>query len=204
MTDIEPTTGVSRRTVLKAAGVGVAATAGGTLLSACGGLKGAASTGSSGSASDVLKIGYVSPQTGPLASFAAADNFIVKTVQDALAKGFTAGGKKRTIEIVVKDSQSSATRATDVTKELINNDQVDIVVASSTPDVTNPVADQCEANGMPNVSTIAPWEAWYFGRGAKEGQAFKYTTLFFFGMDQFSECFFPMWERIDPSNKKVN
>jgi branched-chain amino acid transport system substrate-binding protein len=176
MTDIEPTTGVSRRTVLKAAGVGVAATAGGTLLSACGGLKGAASTGSSGSASDVLKIGYVSPQTGPLASFAAADNFIVKTVQDALAKGFTSGGKKRTIEIV----------------------------ASSTPDVTNPVADQCEANGMPNVSTIAPWEAWYFGRGAKEGQAFKYTTLFFFGMDQFSECFFPMWERINPSNKKVN
>ncbi|HEY5185363.1 MAG TPA: ABC transporter substrate-binding protein, partial [Actinomycetes bacterium] len=106
--------------------MGVAATAGGTLLSACGELKGSASIGSSGSASDVLKIGYVRPQTGPLASFAAADNVIVKTVQDSLAKGFTAGGKKRTIEIVVKDSQSSATRATDVTKELINNDQVDL------------------------------------------------------------------------------
>jgi branched-chain amino acid transport system substrate-binding protein len=206
MTDIEPPAGVSRRTVLKAVGVGAAATAGGTLLSACGGLKGSASAGASGSGGGggVLKIGYVSPQTGPLASFAAADNFIVKTVQDALSKGFTAGGKKYTVEVVVKDSQSSPTRATDVTKELINSDQVDLVVASSTPDVTNPVADQCEANGMPNVSTIAPWEAWYFGRGAKPGQAFKYTTLFFFGMDQFSECFFPMWERIDPSNKKVN
>ena len=54
-----------------------------------------------------LKIGYVSPQTGPLASFATADNFVIDQIRNALSKGFTAGGKKRSIEIVVKDSQSS-------------------------------------------------------------------------------------------------
>jgi branched-chain amino acid transport system substrate-binding protein len=180
------------------AGLGAAALGGGSVLSACGGLK-----GSSESSSDVLKIGLVSPQTGPLASFASSDKFVVQNIQDALRNGFTAGGKKRKIEIVVKDTQSSATRATEVTKQLINNDKVDIVVASGTPDTTNPVADQCEASGVPNVTTIAPWEAWFHGRGGKSGEGFKYTTLFFFGMEQFGDCFFPMWDQIDPSSKDV-
>jgi branched-chain amino acid transport system substrate-binding protein len=184
--------GLSRRTLLRAVGLGTAAVGGGGLLSACGsGLK-----GSGAGASDVLKIGYVSPQTGPLAGFATADDFVVKKITEAVAKGITAGGKKRSVEIIVKDTQSNPTRAADVARELINSDKVDIIVGSSTPDTTNPVADQCEANGVPNVTTIAPVEAWYFGRGAKDGQAFKYTTLFFFGMPQFAECFIPMWERI--------
>ena len=81
-------TGFSRRGLLKGAGLGAAAIGAVPLLNACGGLK-----GSSSSSSDVLKIGYVSPQTGALASFAAADNFIVSQVQDALRKGMTIGGK---------------------------------------------------------------------------------------------------------------
>jgi branched-chain amino acid transport system substrate-binding protein len=80
---------------------------------------------------------------------------------------------------------------------------VDIVVGSSTPDTTNPVADQCEANGMPNVTTIAPWEAWYFGRGATQGKAFQYTTLFFFGMKEFTDLFIGMWDRFGQTNKSV-
>ena len=144
----------------------------------------------------------MSPQTGPLASFALADDFVVKKVTEALSKGITAGGKSRSIEIVVKDSQSNPTRAADMARELIFNDKVDLIVGSSTPDTTNPVADQCEANGMPNVTTIAPWEAWYFGRGAKEGTAFQYTTLFFFGMQQFTELFINMWGRMDVSQQE--
>jgi branched-chain amino acid transport system substrate-binding protein len=188
-----PPTRFTRRQLLHTAGLGtVGALGGGTLLSACGsGLKG---TGNS--TTDTLKIGYVSPQTGPLASFALADNFVVKQVTEALRKGITAGGKNRKVEIVVKDSQSSSTRAADMARELIFTDKVDLIVGSSTPDTTNPVADQCEANGIPNVTTIAPWEAWYFGRGAKQGTAFKYTTLFFFGMQQFTDLFIGMWDRV--------
>jgi branched-chain amino acid transport system substrate-binding protein len=190
----------SRRQLLRTASLGAAALGGGTLLSACGG---SGLKGSGDSAGDTLKIGYVSPQTGPLASFALADDFVVKKVRDALSKGITAGGKSRSVEIVVKDSQSNPTRAADMARELIFNDKVDIIVGSSTPDTTNPVADQCEANGMPNVTTIAPWEAWYFGRGAKEGTAFQYTTLFFFGMQQFTELFINMWGRMEVGTKKV-
>lgn len=189
-----PPGGFSRRSLIKAAGIGAAT----PLLGACGGLKGAGT-----SDTDVLKIGYVSPQTGPLAGFASADNFVVAQIQEAMRNGFTAGGKKRTIEIIVKDTQSNPNRATEVTRQLINSDKVDLIVGSSTPDTTNPVADQCEANGIPNVTTIAPWEAWFNGRGGKTGEGFKYTTLFFFGMQQFADCFFPMWERAGVTSKNV-
>lgn len=193
------TDGLNRRSFLKAAGLGAAAIGGSSLLAACsGGLK-----GTGGTSSDVLKIGYVSPQTGPLAGFASADNFVVKQITDATRNGITAGGKKRRIEIVVKDTQSDPNRATQVTRELINSDNVDLIVGSSTPDTTNPVADQCEANGIPNVTTIAPWEAWFHGRNGVSGKGFKYTTLFFFGMQEFADCFFPMWDRIGVSNKNV-
>lgn len=190
-------TGFSRRGLLKGAGLGAAAIGAVPLLNACGGLK-----GSSSSSSDVLRIGYVSPQTGPLASFAAADNFIVAQINEAVRKGMKIGGKQRTFEIVVKDTQSDPNRATEVTRQLIN-DGVDLVVGSSTPDTTNPVADQCEANGIPNVTTIAPWEAWFHGRNGKSGEGFTYTTLFFFGMQQFADCFFPMWDRIGVQSKDV-
>jgi branched-chain amino acid transport system substrate-binding protein len=190
--------GIDRRSLLRAAGLGAAAIGGSSLLSACGGVKG---TGSS--QSDVLKIGYVSPQTGPLAGFASADNFVVKQITQATRNGFTAGGKKRRIEIVVKDTQSNPNRATEVTRQLINSDQVDLIVGSSTPDTTNPVADQCEANGIPNVTTIAPWEAWFHGRNGKSGEGFTYTTLFFFGMQEFADCFVPMWDRIGAGSKDV-
>jgi len=189
--------GISRRGLLKGVGLGAAAVGSMPLLNACGGLK-----GSSSSSSDVLKIGYVSPQTGALAGFAAADNFIVKQINAAVKNGMTIGGKKRRFEIVVKDTQSDPNRATEVTRELIN-DGVDLVVGSSTPDTTNPVADQCEANGVPNVTTIAPWEAWFHGRNGKSGEGFQYTTLFFFGMQQFADCFFPMWERMGVRSKDV-
>jgi branched-chain amino acid transport system substrate-binding protein len=190
------TSGVSRRNLIKGAGYGAAVLGAMPLLNACGGLK-----GSSSSASDVLRIGYVSPQTGALAGFAAADNFVVSQISQAVSKGLTIGGKKRRIEIVVKDTQSDPNRATQVAREMIN-DGIDLIVASSTPDTTNPVADQCEANGIPNISTIAPWEAWFHGRNGAAG-GFKYTTCFFFGMQEFADCFFPMWDRIGASGKNV-
>ena len=189
--------GASRRSLLKAAGLGAAALGSGALASCSSGLK-----GSGTSTTETLKIGYVSPQTGPLASFAAADNYIIGEVRKALSGGVTAGGKKRTVEIVVKDSQSSPDRASQVAKDLIDNSAADIVLVASTPEVTNPVADVCEANGVPCVATIVPWESWYFGRNAKPGSAFNYTTMFFFGLKEFAGCFAPMWNRV-PTNKVV-
>jgi branched-chain amino acid transport system substrate-binding protein len=188
---------ISRRTLLKAAGAGALTLSAGALLDACG------IQGTSNSNSGKITIGYVSPQTGEAAGFATGDNYVIDGVRAASSykNGFKAGGKGYDVEIVVKDSQSNPGRATAVTQELINAG-ADIVLCASTPEVTNPVATLCEASGVPCVATIVPWEAWYFGRGAKPGDAFKFTTMFFFGLQEFAGCFFPMWAKMN-TNKIV-
>src|SRR5690348_11629634 len=65
----------------------------------------------------VFKIGYVSPQTGPLAGFAEADSYILGGVRKALA-GVKSNGKAVDIQIIAKDSQSSSNRAAEVATEL--------------------------------------------------------------------------------------
>jgi len=65
---------------------------------------------------------------------------------------------------VPKDTQSDPNRAATVAGDLINTDKVDIVLVSSTPETTNPVTGQCEANGVPCISTVAPWQPWFLGQ----------------------------------------
>ena len=47
-----------------------------------------------------------------------------------MAGGLDTGGKRYTVEIVEKDSQSNASRAAQVAGELINSDGVDIILAT--------------------------------------------------------------------------
>lgn len=195
-----PGSDISRRQLIRQAGFGAgAALLGGVpLLSACSsGLKSTSSGGSTGT----ITIGYVSPKTGSLAGFALGDDYVIGQIRNVFSKGITIGGKKYDVNIVVKDSQSTSTRAAQVAQDLINSG-ADIILASSTPDTVNPVSDQCEANGVPNANTNCPWEAWYYGRGGSATKSFTYTTLFFFGMAQFTECFIGMWNKFS-TNKDV-
>jgi branched-chain amino acid transport system substrate-binding protein len=74
----------------------------------------------------------------------------------------------------------------------------------STPETINPVADACEAAGVPCLSTVMPWEAWYFGRGGKPGQPspFKWTYHFGFGGGEFFKAYVSLWNSLE-TNKKV-
>lgn len=192
---------ITRRDLLKVAGAGALTFGTGALLDACG-LGSVKGTGSGNSGK--ITIGYVSPQTGPLAGFATGDNYVINGIRASspYKNGFKVGGKGFDVEIVVKDTQSDPNRASQVARELILSNNADIVLCASTPETTNPVADVCEANGVPNVATIVPWESWYFGRGKKPGEAFNYNTMFFFGLNEFKGCFFPMWDRMN-TNKVV-
>ncbi|MEE9376310.1 MAG: ABC transporter substrate-binding protein, partial [Rhizobiaceae bacterium] len=57
---------------------------------------------------------------------------------------------------------------------------------------------------VPCISTVMPWEAWYFGRGAKPGEPspFKYGFHFGFGVDEFFRAYISQWDLIK-TNKKV-
>jgi branched-chain amino acid transport system substrate-binding protein len=155
-------------------------------------------------ANDTLRIGFVSPQSGPLGIFGEADGYVMELVQRASGGSIEAGGKRYKLELINKDTQSNPVRAAGVAKELINADKVDLVLSTSTPETVNPVADACEAAGVPALSTTAPWEAFYYGRGAKPGEPspFKWTYHFCFGVGNFAALYADQWSKV-PTNKRV-
>lgn len=157
-------------------------------------------------ASDVIRIGFVSPRTGPLGGFGEGDPYVLSLARNALANGLTSGGKKYKVEILDQDSQSDPARASQLAKSLINDNSIDLMLTTSTPEVVNPVSDACEAAGVPCISTVLPWEAWYFGRGGKPGQPspFKWTYHFSFGVAEFANAYISEWSKAPfPTNKKV-
>ena len=111
-----------------------------------------------------------------------------------------AGGKTYMVEIVVKDSQSSSSRAAEVTNDLILKDRVDVVVAGSTPETTNPVADTCELNGMPCITNDTPWQPHFFGRGGNPKKGFNWTYHFFWGLEDVVNVYTGIWDKL-PTNR---
>lgn len=154
--------------------------------------------------SDTLKVGFISPRTGPLGSFGEGDGYVLELARKALAGGLQVGGKTWKVEILDRDTQSDPSRASQIAKTLINSDKIDLMLTTSTPEVVNPVSDACEAAGVPCLATVMPWEAFYFGRGAKPGQPspFKWTYLFSFGVGNFVKSYLSQWAAV-PNNKKV-
>ncbi|MES1170698.1 MAG: ABC transporter substrate-binding protein, partial [Leifsonia sp.] len=149
-----------------------------------------------GGDADIIRIGYVTPQTGPLAAFGEADSFVLDQMKTYFDENgiTTADGVKHDVEIISKDTQSDSVRAGEVASELILQDEVDLILVSSTPDTTNPVSDQCEANQVVCISTVAPWQAWYFGRGGTPDAGFKYTYHFFWGLEDAESVYSEIWK----------
>ncbi|MGN6677816.1 MAG: ABC transporter substrate-binding protein, partial [Streptosporangiaceae bacterium] len=150
---------ISRRSLLKGVGAGSLAVSAGGFLAACSsGLKGGGSA-----ASGTINIGFITPLTGVLSGFASGDKYVLSQVQQSstYTSGIKIGSKKYKININVQDSQSSPTRAAQVAQQLITQDHVDMILTTSTPETTNPVASACEKLQTPCLSTVVPWESWY-------------------------------------------
>jgi len=152
-------------------------------------------------AQPTLRVGHVSPRTGPLAGFGETDDYVLGAIQKILGGGVQNNGKAWTIEIIAKDSQSNPNRAAEVAAELILKNKVDIITAASTPDTVNPVADQAEVNGTPCVTTDCPWQAYFFGRNGNPAKGFESTYHFFWGLEDVIAAFLSLWERPDVAKK---
>ncbi len=149
-----------------------------------------------------IKLGFISPETGPIAGFGSADGFVLDGVRKAIGDGLTIGGEKVAVEILVRDSQSNPSRAAELAAELITKDKVDLMLASSTSDTTLPVSDQCELNAVPCLTTDTPWQPWFFGRGATPDKGFDWTYHFFWGAGQVVTAYTGLWNSIE-TNKRV-
>ena len=145
-------------------------------------------------ANPTIRVGHVSPRTGPLAGFAEADEFVLQGIEAAFSGGIENNGKTYGVEIISRDSQSNPNRAAEVAADLILGEEVDLIVAASTPDTTNPVADQAEINEVPCITTDCPWQPYFFGRNGNPAEGFQYTYHFFWGLEDVIGNFLDLWE----------
>lgn len=162
----------------------------------------AASVTSLAWAADVVKIGYVSPQTGPLAPFGEADKWVIDQMKAAFKDGVTIAGKKHEVQIILKDSQSNPNRAGEVASDLILKDKVALILTAGTPETANPVSDAAELNEVPCVSSVVPWQPWFFGRKGDPAKGFNYTYHIFWGLEDVIGNYTNGWKTV-ATNKKV-
>jgi len=194
------TTGGGAGTTAGGAGTTAAGGAATTAAGAAAGVNAAQFGGGGGDGT--VKIGFTAPLTGPLAGFGEANDFILAEINDLVKDGLMIGDKSYTVEIITKDVESNSDTAAQRAGELILDEQVDLMIAIATPEMINPVADQCEANGVPCLSTLAPWQPYFLGRGGDPAVGFDWTYHFFWGAEQLVGVFVEMWDSVQ-TNKKV-
>src|SRR5580693_2112182 len=181
---------VSRRSFLGAAGAISAAGVAGCSSA----LKQASTSSSSTGAGGTIKIGFISPETGQLSVFTQSNGYVLAQVRNALKNGLTIGGKKYEVDIISQDSQSSSARAATVASQLVQQDGVDFLLATATPETVIPVSAQAEASGVPCLLTICPWEQWYY-TSSGAANTFKYSYMYFLGTQEETSVFASVWQQ---------
>lgn len=154
------------------------------------------------SGNDTIKIGYVYPKTGAYAGFTDGDDYMLRKIREYLEDGLEIGGTVYPVEILDRDSGSDPARAGELAAQLITQDGVDLMLATSTPETVNPVIAQCEANAVPCITTIAPWQAVTFAAGFSEENPMQWTHHYFFGIEGFGDSEPNAWNQVE-TNKKV-
>lgn len=133
------------------------------LLAGCGGTSGGdgssnEETSKKASSGDTIKIGYVNPSTGSLAGNGEGCQWVVDQITDYVDSigGIEVDGEKKGIEVIVYDSESDSAKCSELAQKLIEEDEVDLMVAIQTPETVIPVASTAERYGVPCVAIQAP------------------------------------------------
>jgi branched-chain amino acid transport system substrate-binding protein len=145
----------------------------------------------------VVRFGYVSPQSGTLAAFGEADNYVLGRMRAHFERGLAIGGRRHRVEILTRDSQSDSDRAGTVARALIAEGRVDLMLVAATPDTTIPVAQVCEGAGVPCISTAAAWQPWWNGRHGDSAKPFTWTWHFFSGLEDDVPTYLDMWRQVE-------
>lgn len=144
----------------------------GSLLAGCGasGNSDGGDTGDTGSAGqetqeetssksgDTIKIGYVNPSTGSLAGNGEGAEWVIDQMEEFVNGngGIAVDGENKDIEVIMYDSESDSSKCSELAQKLIEEDNVDIMVAIQTPETVIPVASTAERYGVPCVAIQAP------------------------------------------------
>ena len=117
-------------------------------------------------AAETIKIGYVArrparwpPSARPTSASSASSR--------AEGQGLDIGGKNYAVEIIVKDSQSNPNRAGEVAKRPDPQGQGRPDAGRlARPRPPTRCRRSASSNEVPCISTVAPWQPWFFGRRA--------------------------------------
>jgi branched-chain amino acid transport system substrate-binding protein len=137
-----------------------------------------------------------------LAPFGEADKWVIEQMKVAFKNGIVIGGKKYDVQIILKDSQSNPNRAGEVASDLILKDKVALLLTAGTPETANPVSDAAELNEVPCVSSVVPWQPWFFGRNGNPAKGFNWTYHVFWGLEDVIATYTNGWKSVS-TNKKV-
>jgi len=148
-----------------------------------------------------IKIGWIHPVSGELAGFGYPDAWVQKTAlaTSQFKNGIKIGGTTYTVSVKSYDTQSNQSDTGTIAKQAIQQDGVDLLFASSTPETVNGVALQAEALGCPLICSNIPWESWYINLGGNPQKPTlkpKNTIMYFLGAEHLALAFIPMWNRI--------
>ena len=174
--------GLTRRAALKAA-----AAAGATL---------AMPAIASAASDDTIRIGFISPVTGPLGLFGETDSYTLEKIRKHFANGLEIGGKTYQVKVFDRDAQSDPNKASELAGDLILNEKIHLMIPASTTDIINSAADQCELNGVPAISSGAPWQAVVMPRGGDK-KPFEWTYHFFWGLEDVLATYVGLWQTIE-------
>lgn len=150
-----------------------------------------------------LKIGYVGALSGIRGIFGETESWTLDMIQRRLAEGLTIDGRRYEVDVVIRDNQSDLNRSASIGTELAMRERCNLVLAQD-GDGAAGIGELADTRGIPTISTMVPWEGWFFPRGGNPASTtgFPYTFHFFAGSAQIEANLARMLAMI-PSNGKV-
>ncbi|CCD96122.1 putative ABC transporter, substrate-binding protein [Bradyrhizobium sp. ORS 375] len=150
-----------------------------------------------------IRIGWIAAVSGPGALFGEAVPFVKAQMEKIFAGGLEIGGKRYSVEILLRDSQSSINTATQAVTELITRQKVDLIVA---PEGLAAVGggQMATINRTPMISTLFPSDAMVAMRGGPQAYSNNGTPWafhFLFETPDITAAYLGMWE---PVRKRLN
>ena len=123
-------------------------------------------------------------------------------VKAVLKDGLNIGGKNYAVEFILKDNQSDPNQTNVVAKELILGEKCDLVLTDDGENIAGAADELADARGVPLISTLSPWEAWFFGRHGSPDKGFPFTFHYCIGAGDVFNLYANMWNTVK-TNKVV-
>ena len=137
----------------------------------------------------VIRIGYVNPTTGALAGNGEGCSWVVDQISAYLKEHpIEVSGKEMEMEIIVYDSASDQNTCSEMAQKLIEEDQIDLMIAIQTPNTVIPVVQVAERFGVPCIATQSPVDPL-----AGSLEEFNWTYEAFYTLDEVYESQRALW-----------